>query len=70
MLPFFLNYEIILSDKLYRYGLVEKEAEKTRPVTCEQWRGNVFWTGGLKIVRSCQRLGQSPPDPPFSNARF
>ena len=21
----------------------------------KEWRGNVFWTGGLKIVRSCQR---------------
>ena len=36
-----------------------------------QWRGNVFWTGGLKIVRSCQRLGgEAPQTPLFSNARF
>ena len=25
--------------------------------TSHQWRGDVFWTGGLKVVRSCQRLG-------------
>ena len=36
-----------------------------------QWRGNVFWTGGLEIVRSCQRLGGFAPQTPlFSNARF
>ena len=33
--------------------------------------GTFFRQGGLKIVRSCQRLGgEAPQTPLFSNARF
>ena len=48
--------------------------------TSQRWRalttvssgaGTFFRQGGLKIVRSCQRLGgEAPQTPLFSNARF
>ena len=43
----------------------------SRPVGQDSGAGTFFGQGGLKIVRSCQRLGgEAPQTPLFSNARF
>ena len=47
-------------------GIEDGNPRPPAPIACASGAGTFFGQGGLKIVRSCQRLGGFAPQTPFS----